>query len=187
MTKKTKNLFSKMQSIIRKGMAEMLCMTLLLLLTATGCNKQEANINQDDLISSNLLKNGDIDSTSLVGEWKCIKFAYTTNGDAILDVASISTGNLTIPIASTPIENTLEDRWCLSHTNQNWYICSLSNNLIDLIITLNGSTYVMPSLEEIDITFALENAYSFVIRDDELIIYFRGGENKNLLILKRKS
>jgi hypothetical protein len=39
MIKKNKNLFSKMQSIIRKGMAEMLCMTLLLLLAATGCKK----------------------------------------------------------------------------------------------------------------------------------------------------
>jgi hypothetical protein len=40
--------------------------------------------------------------------------------------------------------------------------------------------------EILDVEFALKNTYGFIIKDDELIIYFTGEENKNLLIIKKR-
>jgi len=57
--------------------------------------------------------------------------------------------------------------------------------------------YVAPPHEEYDLTFALDHLRSFVIRDNELILYFEGDdtlwknyfkikEPKNILILKKR-
>jgi hypothetical protein len=74
--------------------------------------------------------------------------------------------------------------WHLSVCNESMWICSLSGNLINL--TNFGSTLKnCPDSVENDVYFALINAHSFVIRGDELIIYFTGNENRNLLILKK--
>ena len=40
--------------------------------------------------------------------------------------------------------------------------------------------------EEKDIVSALVKAHTFVVKDDELIIYFTGMDGKNLLILKKR-
>ena len=42
-----------------------------------------------------------------------------------------------------------------------------------------------PSHEEETLSTALMNAYSFVIKGDELIIYFTGAEDKNVLIFQK--
>ena len=139
--------------------------------------------NEDDEINSQTI-NGTILAESLIGEWELIKFAYMANDDKILDVAAISKGSLTIPYASTPIENYLDDRWCLSHTNQVWFVCSLAEDSIEL--QQKGTTYIYPPQEEIEIQIALSNAYRIAIEDDELMIYFKGDKNKNLLILKKR-
>jgi hypothetical protein len=39
--------------------------------------------------------------------------------------------------------------------------------------------------EELKVYNALENAYSFIIKNDELFIYFTANTNKNLLILEK--
>jgi len=36
------------------------------------------------------------------------------------------------------------------------------------------------------LAFALSNAYSFVINDDELFIYYIGTDYKNILFLKKR-
>jgi len=137
-----------------------------------------------DLIASNLLKKGSADTTFLIGKWDVVKLAYTANGNEISDVTAISKAILTIPIAITPIENYLQDRWKLDCVNSIWFVSSLSDNLIELAMCGSTFVYVPDEHEENHIVSALTNAYSFVIIDDELIIYFIGIEDRNLLILK---
>jgi len=140
-----------------------------------------------ELISSNLLKDGTIDPKLLIGEWDCIKFAYTADGNEILKETALSGGKLTIPVASTP-EKYLENRellWCFGYINSCGLYCSLSGSSIKLELVYCTYVYVKPPHEEYDIRSALMNAYSFVIKGDELIFYFKGTEDKNLLILKK--
>jgi hypothetical protein len=136
----------------------------------------------DEQIAFNLSNNGENDPALLVGEWDCVKFAYTADGNKVSDVTEITKGRLEIPIVNHESGN----QWVLHCVNSIWFDYSISNNLIEL--TLRGSTYVyvQPPHEEYDITTALMNAYSFVIKGNELIIYFTGVENKNLLILKKQ-
>ena len=122
-------------------------------------------------------KSGEINPALLIGEWDCVKFAYIAKDKTISDVALLSKGQLKIP--------NLEDKWLFTHGNQ--YLCtySISDNLISFTAVI-PITYAMPFQEEIDISEALENAYSFSIKDNELIFHFAGVENKNLLILKKR-
>jgi hypothetical protein len=124
-----------------------------------------------------LSENGDVDPAPLVGEWDCIKFAYIAEDKTISNVVLLLKGHIVVP--------NMEDKWTFVHTNEIFYNHSLSEgNLIKL--TMSGSTFIMPPQEEIDICEALENAYSFSIKVNELMIYFIGVENKNLLILKKR-
>jgi uncharacterized protein YcfL len=139
-----------------------LCLVVAMFFVAVSCEKQETPRYNDQ--------------TLLVGEWDCIKFAYTADGKTILDINTLSKGRLVIP--------NMEDKWVFVHTNEIFYDHSLSGNSIKL--TMNGSTFINPPQEEIDICEALKNAYSFAIKDHELMIYFTGDDNKNLLILKKQ-
>jgi hypothetical protein len=140
----------------------------------------------DEQISINLSKSGSYDAALLIGKWDCIKFAYTADGIKISDVSAINGATLEIPVVATPVEHDTENRWKLDCVNSTWFICSISGNLIDLM--QRGSTYVgiPPDHEENHITNALTNAYGFVIKEDELIIYFTGVKDQNLLILKKR-
>jgi len=139
-----------------------------------------------DQISFNLSKMGEIEPVQLNGVWDCVRFAYTADGNTISEVAAISKGELTIPAFFT---DKIEDTWRLSYVNDIWYTYSFSSSsLSDNLLTLNlaGSTIVGAPPEEDEIDMALENAYSFVIKGNELMIYFIGVENKNLLILEKR-
>ena len=152
-----------------------LCFFLLTIcLIGTACEK---NSKKDyDLISSNLLKNGSHDSTLLIGKWDCVKFAYTKDGESISDVATLSKGNIEIPDMS--------NQWYFNYNNQ-WRVeHSISSSLIKL--SLYSMTYINVLQEEENIVSILENAYSFVIKDDELMILFTGVDDKNLLIFKKR-
>ena len=163
---------------------QVIVLILIGILCVTCQSKNEANQTlSDEQISFNLSKDGKIDPTLLIGEWNLVKFAHTTDGKKTSDVVDISRGRLIIPFAPTPIEKNEDERWRLDHSNSNWFICSLNENLIKL--ELRGSTYMLGTPEEDEIVNAFINAYSFVIKDEKLIIYFAGVENKNLLILKR--
>ena len=158
-----------MKVILKKPQWSTMITTLYLvivtLFVATGCDKSE-----------NPPASGDIDSTLFIGEWDCIKFAYIADDKTISDVAVLSKGYFIIP--------NMEDKWTFVHTNEIFYEHSISGNLIKL--TMRGSTFILPPQEEIDICEALKNAYSFAIKDNELMIYFTGIENKNLLIFKKR-
>ena len=155
-----------------------LCLVIVALFVAIGCNKQEISQEIPPV-------NEETDPALLIGEWDCVKFAYTEDGKTISDVAAISKGHLEIPFAPTPVENNPEDRWCFEYKNAILFICSISGNLIEL--KLDGYTYAMPPPEELAIAWALENAYSFAVKDDELMIYFAKGDHWNLLILKKQN
>jgi hypothetical protein len=57
--------------------------------------------------------------------------------------------------------------------------------LIDISLICQP-TYAGILPEEEDIANALENAYSFTIKDRELMIYFTGTEDVNLLISEKR-
>jgi len=160
-----------------------LCAICILFTWSCQMDNNEGNM-RNELISTNLLKVGDIKPSLLIGEWDFIEFAYTSDGSKMSNVSDIYKGSLTIPFAPTPIEQNLESRWRLDHTNSTWFICSLNGNLIKL--KLNGSTLVGTPPEEDEIVTALMNVYSFIIKGNELILYFTGDEDKNLLILKKR-
>lgn len=163
------------------------------------CNNAEMELNS----LFNPSEHMKIDTEFLIGEWNIVKFAYTADGNKISDVAAITNVRLVIQTitGNNPVRCNLniEDidlELSLSCVNWTGAYVSLSGNFIN--ITHCGSTYLyaIPPHEEYDITFALLNAYSFIIRGDELILYFQGDdkdwrnsflikENKNLLILKK--
>ena len=209
-----KNTFAIVQKIIVQSV-----MFVALCILLANCGNQgseeydtEENEMVHDMISSNLLKIGDdvtIDPALLIGEWDCVKFAYTADGIKIFDVVKITSATLVIPVAPTePVCEVYDqetgmhsqtERWILQRIyNGGSWLCSLSGNLINL--TFCGATKMgVPNPhEENDIVWALDNAKSFVIKGNELMIFFTGdeenkgftsiaGERKiNLLILKKR-
>ena len=160
--------------------------------------QHEADQLSDEQISINLSIGGEINPELLIGEWDCSKFAYTADGIKISNVAAVSSGFLTIPTTSTPIDDDGAGRWGLSVINSMGFIYSLEGNRIEL--KQRGSTYiyVFSPHEEFDLISALNNAYSFVIKGNELMIHFQKVEDKeelsyctvikdkNLLILKKR-
>ena len=140
----------------------------------------------DEIIASNLSKKGSNELEPLKGEWKFIKFAYTEDGYLISDVDSIDSEKLTLQGMITIFKfDYHEDFFCYPY----YLNYSISDNLIkfseyadDYIAQRRFNLFSDEDLEIIDI---LMNTYSFVIRDDELIIHFTGLEEKNLLILKK--
>lgn len=163
----------------------------------------------DEQISSNLLTIGRIDHKHLIGKWDIVKFAYTADGKKISNVANIPKDEvfewikpeLKIPDPPLTPPEWVEDisvLWQLNACNGSTLTCSLSGNLIHLK-HYSGTKINCPNSVENDIVFALSNAYSFVIRGNELIVYFTGLEkldithkqqfknlkNHNLVILRK--
>jgi len=135
----------------------------------------------NDLITSNLSKQGISDPTRLIGEWDFVTYAYTEDGGAISDVAAISKNSLKISTANFSART---DRWTLdSYTNDYFYDFSLSGNWIKLRSITR--TFAPSSPEEDEIVIALNYAYAFVIKDDKLIIYYTGTSDENILILEK--
>ena len=145
----------------------------------------------DEIISFNLSENGETNPELLVGEWDCVKFAYTADGKKISNAVAISQGMLTIP--NEPfIENNfdIEDdwerirksQWSLNCLNWNGFFClSLGQNIIEVMLC--GSSFAgipTPNVEH-DLTYATRTAHSFVIRGNELIFYFQALDDENLL------
>ena len=149
---------------------------------------------EHNLIATNLQKNGIVDRALLVGEWDCVKFAHTADGNTIADVAAVSKGQVVITERfETPMEHNPDFivrniYLSLVHTNTRQYVMGIecdgcSTSIFSTGIAGNVSS---PPTEEIEIDHAFCHSHSFVIRGDELIIHFRGGKNKNLLILKKR-
>ena len=197
MNKLIKNHFAGMQN----GTVVAMCVVCMLVWSCQSKNEAGQPLS-DELITSNLSIDGSINPELLIGEWDCIKFAYTADGSKISGAVAISESRLRIPSVPTPIENN-DEPWILDLAISNRFICSLDGNLIKLrCIGSTSYLYIMPPHEMYDIILALENAYSFVIKGDILFFYFTGIEkyltgegrheytekikNKNLLILKKR-
>ena len=135
------------------------------------------------IIAANLLNKGSVDTSLLVGKWDCIKFAYTTDGNKIKDVANIS--NCTINFYHIG-EDLLEYNFSV-HFKVCMYPYSRSGNIINYIQDKMACYAILEPYtdEELEVAKSLVNAYSFVIKGNELIIHFIGIKNKNLLILKK--
>jgi len=69
----------------------------------------------------------------------------------------------------------------------NRMITQLTSEIIDFdwVEFFAGFEPVEPVGEELKLYNAFSNAYSFVIKNDELVVTFTGNTNKNLLILKK--
>lgn len=153
--------------------------TLLLITTTTSCKKDTTTI------CENLLEEGSADATLLKGEWEFGYFAYTPNGERIkkddeilsswMEIKDICNGN-----------NSDTCYMYFQSSNRIRYIYKLENNN-GISFSMFGSTFAMPSQEEIKLTNALENAFCYVIKDNELLFHYKEDDyGNNILILKRK-
>jgi len=166
-----------------------LCFFLLTvcLMGVVACKNNEPKDKQ--MIASNLLRKGSLDVNLIVGEWNCIKFAYTTDGNKISSVANIS--NCVVNIGDASFCGTTDDELPSHNLSVYFKICCFpylqSSNIINFIQDKSACFAILEPYtdDEIEVDKALRNAYSFIIRGDELIIHFIGVKNKNLLILKK--
>jgi len=164
----------------------------VIIISFTGCKEETAKEENPDVIAANLLKQGAADPELLLGEWNFIRFAYTKDGKEISDRNTLGEGTpipqLEISSTATLIENEmLKMVWRLWFINSYRFHYSLKSNIIKFESC--DRTYVYsPKYDHIEreIDAAFCNAYSFVIKDNKLIIYFKKGEDKNLLILEKR-
>jgi len=163
----------------------------------------------DEQISINLSENGVTDPDLLIGEWDAIKFAYTADGHNISDVIKIKSAYLEIPVAPTDSECTVYDpeigtytsskHWVLhSEINGGNWLCSLSGNSLKFSFCGSTRINVPRPHEELDMIYAINNAYSFVIKGNMLMIFFTedekvknfpsiaGDKKMNLIIFKKR-
>ena len=160
----------------------------------------------DKLISSNLLKLGDTDHDLLVGRWYYDRFAYTEDGIEVSnrvineDLSEIS-GLIPSLIVPDPPHTLVQSRWeigfgedelwkqkslwGLSSCNLWSLFCALSDNLIKLTYYIGTLAGCYHYYQENITGFAIVKAYSFVVFDEELIIYFEEKDNINLIIFKK--
>lgn len=167
----------------------------------------------DEDISNNLLSmgdtNGSIDPELLIGEWEIVKFAYTADGKEFSNVAAIADvllkgfipySNSVITILNEDLNKYLTNEYltdeylteppslsCCLIFFPKFFLYSISDNLISYYTDFHsmkiGNIY---SDDGLNVYKALQNTHSFVIRGSELIIYFTGEKNKNLLFLRKR-
>ena len=187
MKNKDKIIVKKPFAGVQKGVVAILCVVYTLFCWSCQ-NKSEADLPlSDEIISSNLSESGKIDPELLIGEWDCIKFAYTADGNKISNVANIS--NCQVTVADAILWH--EDEELLDHEFSVYFkVCSYpysrSGNKIKIIHEKIAcfAINVPWTNVELEVSNSLKNANSFVIKGNELIIHFTGVKNKNLLILK---
>ena len=182
--------------LIRMKIKNIIMMILLLGLAGglVSCNEKESKELSPDLIASNLAKNGKIDPELITGEWRLIKLAHTTNGNimtrsrttclrmydilggahyGVLRALDFTTES-GIPMWLFGFKSSFRVEYTISYPN-----------LIKL--SLFQISFDLPNSPLQDtVVSALSNAYSFVIRNDELIIHFTGNSNRNLLIFQKR-
>ena len=140
----------------------------------------------NDLITSNLSKQGASDSALLIGEWGFVAYAYTEDGIAISNIPSKPKGNLQIKDAEV---NSFERQWEFRYENASYYECYLSGGLVELrfrSVTLLPVPDEDEEENEANFSKAFDGVYSYVIKDDKLIIYFTGSSDRNLLIFRKQ-
>jgi hypothetical protein len=138
----------------------------------SGCKEKD-----DDVVKINNI------DPMLIGEWSIIKFAYTVDENNISNEVIIS--NCTA--STVNVYNTVDYDFSMYFKICN-YAYSISGERIKYIQEKSSCWQVIVPWTncEMEIANALQNAYKFVIKGNELVIYFTGSDNKNLLILKKR-
>jgi len=142
-----------------------------------GCKK-----NEPVSICDGLLKQGSADKAQLLGKWDFAAFAYSSDGIKLKNEIPITscgywngTGNIIVTDT-----NRIECRY----NNEFYFRYSLSNSN-NITLTLNGSTYINPMCQEIEIENALGNALCFVVKEKQLLIHYKEQNHMNILILNK--
>ena len=144
-----------------------------------------------DDIAYNLSKDGSSDPALLVGIWYCINYAYTEDGKTISD-AGVYPFPCYFEIKDEEILNSYSPNlsWTFGRTLKFRvdYCLSPSFNLIEM--RAYSMSMIIP--DWYDAVYGTNgiarnsfNACSYVIKGDELFIYFTGSERYNLLIFKK--
>ena len=149
-----------------------------------------------DDIAFNLSKEGSSDPALLVGKWDCIRYAYTEDGKTISNSESFPF-NYYFEIGDEVSKNLASTSWIWTFSNESTiflvhYALSPDFNLIK--INAYQMTFNLLVLEMYEMIYGengivtnLFNACSYVIKGDELFIYFTGSKQNNLLIFKKKT
>jgi len=143
-----------------------------------------------ELIASNLSKKGSHNLELLEGDWRFVSLAYTEDGNVCMDVVYLSPEKL---LSKGVMKITKYDYLSVPWFFWPYFLYySFSDNLmLAKEDNLSAYSYILRVFDdhkaELEILDALMNAYSFVIRDDELIIQFTGLKKTNLLIYKKET
>ena len=174
---KSLNFFQMKQTVI-----SFMYLFIAVIICLSGCKKvtEEESL---ETIAANLLKQGKADPELLIGTWKLIKFAYTPDGHSILNISSIVYGNST-EHPTLEIPEDFSNEWKFCYHNYFRTNCKINGTLINFL-NFRSITMVYAPVER-EVVAAFMNAYSYVIVGDELIIYFKNNEYKNLLVLKKQ-
>jgi len=166
--------FKKPFALLQKIACTALCVVTLLVWSC----QNDAEPLSDDQISINLSKKGKNDPKLLIGVWEAVKFAYTADGKKISDVVNIESVILKVPCVPPSPDCMVDytEQWWLFCANFGIWNCSLSGNSINLKYCVGTNAGSGCPHEEVDMYNALTNAYSFVIKGNELMIFFTGGE-----------
>ena len=171
-------------------------MSLLIMMSIIfwSCNELEMD---NEHVVKNLSKNGKNAPELLIGEWELVKFAFTADGKKISNEKDISDlalmwGDKVLQISYDDplqyIKDAPSDLFGPFHIMNSYHFYSISGNRITFS-RYSDNTFgidIHITDEGHNVLNALKNTYSFVIKGDELIIYFIGEENRNLLILKKR-
>jgi len=158
------------------------CLFSIVIIGIIGCKKVTKE-ESPETIAANLLKQGTADPELLPGEYDLIKFAYTPAGNKISDRnAIVYQGSQAHPRLLIP--KVLSNEWWFYYINHYRSTCTINSNLINFL-KFGPITMIHAPVED-EIASAFLNAYSFVIKGNELIIYFKGDNGKNLLILEKQ-
>ena len=186
---------------------------LLLVMIIAGCKKKEPLSDRQRII--NLAGDWEFNKELLLGMWKPVYFAYTDNGKQISERKDVAISlDCTFEITDHITDNndglmiTFLEIYRMFYTTSSYFVSlntkqyvyngagpyngvgmqyntftGLDNGIADI----TGSDFKRVELDygELNIYTVLEKAFGFVIRNDELFIYFSGTENINLLKLKK--
>jgi len=132
------------------------------------------------------------DKDSIFGEWEIMKFAYSEKGQKISNETLIPNEAKSYLSVGQTHRLLKEGNLEFSTTAISWaygnYYYSIDGNSMKYLES-RYPEYIYLYLRQTDtgkdIEHALTNTQSYVIQGNELIIYFTGLNDKNLLILKK--
>ena len=185
------------ERISQKGIVAILCIVCMLFVWSCK-NKSEADQPlSNEEISANISINGEVASEFLFWLWDIKAFAYTADGikfKNFVDITSNTSLYITDHQFSYGEENddkndfVYDQQFISLHFKSCSYVYSMSGNFINFIQKFSECFLILVQYtdEDIMVINALKSAYSCAVKDNQLIIYFTGKEDKNILILQKR-